>query len=152
MGVTDVLSFGGDVRQYQVNLNPSRLLAYGLTQDNIMSALDRNNTNVGGWYMNRGQEQLVIRGTGWLDHGEQGLKQIRQVPLKTVDGTTITVADVAEVALGSEIRQGAVTMTRKNTDGGVENLGEVVSGIVLKRMGANTKATIDGVNARHRAY
>ena len=147
-GVTDVLSFGGDVRQYQVNLNPSRLLAYGLTQDNIMSALDRNNTNVGGWYMNRGQEQLVIRGTGWLDHGEQGLKQIRQVPLKTVDGTTITVADVAEVALGSEIRQGAVTMTRKNTDGGVENLGEVVSGIVLKRMGANTKATIDGVNAR----
>ena len=147
-GVTDVLSFGGDVRQYQVNLNPSRLLAYGLTQDNIMSALERNNTNVGGWYMNRGQEQLVIRGTGWLGHGEQGLEQIRQVPLKTVDGTTIKVSDVAEVELGSEIRQGAVTMTRKNTEGGVENLGEVVSGIVLKRMGANTKATIDGVNAR----
>ena len=147
-GVTDVLSFGGDVRQYQVNLNPSRLLAYGLTQDNIMSALERNNTNVGGWYMNRGQEQLVIRGTGWLGHGEQGLEQIRQVPLKTVDGTTIKVSDVAEVELGSEIRQGAVTMTRKNTEGGVENLGEVVSGIVLKRMRANTKATIDGVNAR----
>ncbi|MEZ5602596.1 MAG: efflux RND transporter permease subunit, partial [Candidatus Competibacteraceae bacterium] len=55
-GVTDVLSFGGDVRQYQVNLNPSRLLAYGLTQDEVMAALERNNTNVGGWYMNRGQE------------------------------------------------------------------------------------------------
>ncbi|HEY9120099.1 MAG TPA: CusA/CzcA family heavy metal efflux RND transporter [Marinobacter sp.] len=147
-GVTDVLSFGGEVRQYQVNLNPSRLLAYGLTQDEVMSALERNNTNVGGWYMNRGQEQLVIRGTGWLDHGEQGLEQIRQVPLKTVGGTTITVSDVAQVALGSEIRQGAVTMTRKSADGKVENLGEVVSGIVLKRMGANTKATIDGVNAR----
>ena len=147
-GVTDVLSFGGEVRQYQVNLNPSRLLAYGLTQDEVMTALERNNTNVGGWYMNRGQEQLVIRGTGWLDHGEQGLEQIRQVPLKTVDGTTITVSDVAQVALGSEIRQGAVTMTRKNADGKVENLGEVVSGIVLKRMGANTKATIDGVNER----
>ena len=113
-----------------------------------MMALERNNTNVGGWYMNRGQEQLVIRGTGWLDHGEKGLEQIRQVPLKTVDGTTITVSDVAQVALGSEIRQGAVTMTRKNADDKVENLGEVVSGIVLKRMGANTKATIDGVNAR----
>lgn len=147
-GVTDVLSFGGEVRQYQVNLNPSRLLAYELTQDDVMMALERNNTNVGGWYMNRGQEQLVIRGTGWLDHGEKGLEQIRQVPLKTVDGTTITVSDVAQVALGSEIRQGAVTMTRKNADDNVENLGEVVSGIVLKRMGANTKATIDGVNAR----
>lgn len=147
-GVTDVLSFGGEVRQYQVNLNPSRLLAYELTQDDVMMALERNNTNVGGWYMNRGQEQLVIRGTGWLDHGEKGLEQIRQVLLKTVDGTTITVSDVAQVALGSEIRQGAVTMTRKNADDKVENLGEVVSGIVLKRMGANTKATIDGVNAR----
>ena len=147
-GVTDVLSFGGEVRQYQVNLNPSRLLAYELTQDDIMSALARNNTNVGGWYMNRGQEQLVIRGTGWLDHGEQGLEQIRQVPLKTVDGTTVTVSDVAQVALGSEIRQGAVTMSRKNADGNVENLGEIVSGIVLKRMGANTKATIDAVKTR----
>merc|ERR1739848_559864 len=106
-GVTDVLSFGGEVRQYQVNLNPSRLLAYELTQDDVMMALERNNTNVGGWYMNRGQEQLVIRGTGWLDHGEKGL---------------------------GEIRQGAVTMTRKNADDKVENLGEVVSGIVLKRM------------------
>ena len=147
-GVTDVLSFGGEVRQYQVNLNPSRLLAYSLTQDDVMAALERNNTNVGGWYMNRGQEQLVIRGTGWLDHGKQGLDQLRQVPLKTVDGTTITVSDVAQVMLGSEIRQGAVTMTRKSADGTVQNLGEVVSGIVLKRMGANTKATIDGIKAR----
>ena len=147
-GVTEVLSFGGDVRQYQVNLNPSRLLSYELTQDDVMSALENNNTNVGGWYMNRGQEQLVIRGTGWLAHGEEGLREIRQVPLKTVDGTTVTVADVANVALGSEIRQGAVTMTRRDIDGNVENLGEVVSGIVLKRMGANTKATIDSINNR----
>lgn len=147
-GVTEVLSFGGDVRQYQVNLNPSRLLSYGLSQDDVISALENNNTNVGGWYMNRGQEQLVIRGTGWLDHGKEGLTQIRQVPLKTVNGTTVTVADVANVGLGSEIRQGAVTMTRRNVGGDVENLGEVVSGIVLKRMGANTKATIDAINAR----
>lgn len=147
-GVTDVLSFGGDVRQYQVNLNPSRLLAYQLSQDDVMEALERNNTNVGGWYMNRGQEQLVIRGTGWLDHGKVGLEQLRQVPVKTVEGTIVTVSDVAEVTLGSEIRQGAVTMTRKSADGKVENLGEVVSGIVLKRMGANTKATIDAVSQR----
>ena len=147
-GVTEVLSFGGDVKQYQVNLNPSRLLAYGLSQDAVVQALEANNSNAGGWYMNRGQEQLVIRGVGWLNPDEQGLEQLRQIPLKTVAGTVIKVSDVASVEFGSEIRQGAVTMTRRTEDGGVEFLGEVVSGIVLKRMGANTKVTIDGINER----
>jgi cobalt-zinc-cadmium resistance protein CzcA len=147
-GVTDVLSFGGNVRQYQVNIEPSKLLSYQLTQEDIVSALDNNNTNVGGWYMNRGQEQLVIRGTGWFNSGDLGLADIRQVPVKTVDGTVVTIDDVATVSLGSEIRQGAVTMTRRDAEGNIENLGEVVSGIVLKRMGANTKATIDGINGR----
>ena len=147
-GVTEILSFGGEVRQYQVNLNPARMLSYDLSQNDIMEALENNNSNVGGWYMGRGQEQLVIRGMGWLDSGEEGLEQIRQVPVKTSDGITVTVSDVAQVTLGTEIRQGAVTMTRKGEDGQVEQLGEVVSGIVLKRMGANTKATIDGIEAR----
>jgi len=147
-GVTDVLSFGGNVKQYQVNIEPSKLLSYQLTQDDIVTALDGNNANVGGWYMNRGQEQLVIRGTGWFNSGEAGLADIRQVPVKTVNGTVVTIADIANVTLGSEIRQGAVTMTRRDVQGNVEKLGEVVSGIVLKRMGANTKATIDGINAR----
>ena len=147
-GVTDVLSFGGDVRQYQVNVNPSRMLAYQLTQEDVVAALEQNNQNAGGWYMNRGQEQLVIRGMGWLSPQQEGLAQIRQIPLKTVDGVVVTVNDVAQVSMGSEIRQGAVTMTRREAGGGVSPLGEVVSGIVLKRMGANTKATIDGINAR----
>ncbi len=147
-GVTDVLSFGGNVRQYQVTVDPSKLLAYKLSQEDIVKSLDSNNANVGGWYMNRGQEQLVIRGTGWFESGEAGISNIKQVPVKTVDGTVVTVSDIAKVELGSEIRQGAVTMTRKTADGKVENLGEVVSGIVLKRMGSNTKATIDGINAR----
>lgn len=147
-GVTDVLSFGGDVRQYQVNIEPSKLLSYELSQADIVDALDNNNSNVGGWYMNRGQEQLVIRGTGWFSGDEAGITDISQVPVKIVDGTVITVADVATVDLGSEIRQGAVTMTRRTETGEMESLGEVVSGIVLKRMGANTKATIDGINAR----
>ncbi len=147
-GVTDVLSFGGNVRQYQVNIEPSKLLSYEITQDDIVSALEHNNSNVGGWYMNRGQEQLVVRGTGWFSGGEAAIADIQQVPVKIVEGTVITVADVASVELGSEIRQGAATMTRRNENGTIENLGEVVSGIVLKRMGANTKLTIDGINAR----
>lgn len=147
-GITDVLSFGGQVKQYQVNINPSRLLAYNLSQQDVVAAIERSNTNVGGWYMNRGQEQLVIRGTGWIKPDLQGLTEISQTPLKTVNGAVITVADVAKVELGSEIRQGAVTMTRRNSDNSISGLDEVVSGIVLKRMGANTKSTIDGINER----
>ena len=145
-GVTDILSFGGDVRQYQVNINPARLLAYDLTQADITTALRENNSNVGGWYIERGQEQLVVRGVGRLAHGDEGLNQLRQVPVKTVSGTVITISDVATVALGTEIRQGAVTMTHKKADRTVAPLGEVVAGIVLKRMGANTKKTIDSIN------
>tara|TARA_R110000824_G_scaffold399102_1_gene604017 strand:+ start:58529 stop:61693 length:3165 start_codon:yes stop_codon:yes gene_type:complete len=147
-GITDVLSFGGNVRQYQVNINPARLLAYELSQADVVDALERNNENAGGWYMDRGQEQLVIRGVGWLGHDEEGLEDIRQIPLKTISGTVVRVADVANVELGSEIRQGAVTITRRAANGDINQLGEVVSGIVLKRMGANTKATIDGINER----
>lgn len=147
-GVTDVLSFGGEVRQYQVNLNPSRLLAYGLSQQDVIDALEKNNTNAGGWYLNRGQEQLVIRGMGWLGHDAEGLEQLGQIPLKTVGGVVVTINNVARVTLGGEIRQGAVTMTRRGADGKAQPLGEVVSGIVLKRMGSNTNATIDGIGKR----
>jgi len=147
-GVTDVLSFGGEVRQYQVNVDPSKLLAYGLSQQDLVAALQRNNTNVGGWYLERGQEQLVVRGTGWFASGEQGIHDIEQVPVKTVDGVVVTVSDLADVKTGPEIRQGAVTLSQRASDGKVEQYGEVVTGIVLKRMGANTKATIDGINSR----
>ena len=147
-GVTDVLAFGGDVKQYQVNVNPSRLLAYQLTQEDVATALEDNNSNAGGWYMDRGQEQLVIRGVGWLSSNKLGLEEIAQIPLKTVDGTVIKVSDVATVEFGSEIRQGAVTMTKRVGDTGSKHLGEVVSGIVLKRMGSNTKVTIDGIKSR----
>jgi len=147
-GVTDVLSFGGEVRQYQVNVQPNKLLAYQLSQQDVVTAIEANNANVGGWYLDRGQEQLVIRGTGWFASGDEGIGQIETVPLKTVEGAVITVGDVAEVALGSEIRQGAVTMTKRLASGEIQALGEVVSGIVLKRMGANTKATIEGIEQK----
>ena len=147
-GVTDVLSYGGEVRQYQVNVNPSRLLAYDLTLGDVMDTIQANNRNAGGWYLDRGAEQIVIRGMGWVGHGQQGLDDIAAMPVKEVNGTLVRVGDLADVAFGAEIRQGALTMTRRDAAGDPEELGEVVAGIVLKRMGANTKATIDGIEAR----
>ena len=147
-GVTDVLSFGGEVRQFQVQVNPQRLLAYGLGIDEVAAAVEANNRNAGGWYLDRGAEQLVIRGVGWLRSGADGLRDLGNIPLKDVDGVPVRVEDVAKVQFGPEIRQGAVTMTSRGADGKPEPLGEVVAGIVLKRMGANTKAAIDGINER----
>ena len=147
-GVTDVLSFGGNVRQYQVRINPRQLLAYGLGVDEVAGAIEANNRNAGGWYLDRGAEQLVIRGVGWVRSGADGLRDIGNVPLKDVDGVAVRVRDVARVAFGPEIRQGAVTMTRRGADGQPDALGEVVAGIVLKRMGSNTKAAIEGVKDR----
>ena len=147
-GITDVLSYGGEVRQYQVQVDPHKQLAYGIQLDEIREAIETNNRNAGGWYLDRGAEQLVIRGVGWLRAGEDGLRDIAQIPLKEHDGTVVRVGDIAEVTFGGEIRQGAVTMTRRNAEGEPEPLGEVVAGIVLKRLGANTKSTIDQVKDR----
>lgn len=147
-GVTDVLSYGGDVRQYQVQLNPERLLAYDIQSNAIVEAIENNNRNAGGWYLDRYDEQLVIRGVGWIRSGKDGLKDIRNIPLKTIDGKVVTVADVANVDFGSEIRQGAVTMINRDKTGKPVSLGEVVVGIVLKRMGSNTNATINGIKDR----
>ncbi len=147
-GVTEVLSFGGEVRQYQVQLDPRQLLAYGITSNEVAEAIEANNRNAGGWYLDRGEEQLVIRGVGWLRSDEDGLKDIGNIPLKDVDGIAVRVKDIAKVNFGPEIRQGAVTMTRRDANGNPESLGEVVAGVVLKRMGANTKAAIDGINER----
>ncbi len=147
-GVTEVLSFGGEVRQYQVQLKPQRLLSYDLTPDDISRAIENNNHNAGGWYLDRGAEQLIIRGVGWVRSGEKGLHDIGNIPVKQIDGTVVRVSDVADVEFGAEIRQGAVTMTLRDENGEAKPLGEVVVGIVMKRMGANTKVTIEGVKDR----
>ncbi|MEW8149552.1 MAG: CusA/CzcA family heavy metal efflux RND transporter [Candidatus Thiodiazotropha endolucinida] len=147
-GITDVLSFGGEVRQYQVQVDPWKLLSYGIGLDEIRQAIEANNHNAGGWYLERGAEQVVIRGVGWLRAGREGLRDIANIPLMESDGTVVRVGDIAEVSFGGEIRQGAVTMTRRKADGESEPLGEVVAGIVLKRLGANTKSTIDQVKDR----
>ena len=138
-GVTDVLSFGGEVRQYQVNVDPDRLFKYRLTFADVRSAIAANNTNAGGWYIEGDQEQLVVRGEGLIRGGTEGVTDIESIVLKSVDGTPVYVRDVARVAYGPEIRQGAVTM---------DGRGEVVMGIVLQLRGANTTKVVEGVRAK----
>lgn len=135
-GITDVLSFGGAVRQYQVQVDPNRLISYDLTLDDLKKALQANNANAGGWYIEGAQEQLSVRGEGLIAGGTEGLADIETIVLKSVDGTPIFVRDVATVEYGSEIRQGAVSMNGK---------GETVMGVVLQLKGANTNTVISGI-------
>ena len=147
-GITDVLSFGGEVLQYQVQLNPARMLSYHLSAKQVVAAIEANNRNAGGWYLNRGAEQLVLRGIGWVRSGDKGLVDLGNIPVKEVDGVVVKVKDLARLELGGEIRQGAVTMTSRDTLGNPQPRGEVLAGIVFKRMGANTHATIEGIYQR----
>jgi cobalt-zinc-cadmium resistance protein CzcA len=138
-GVTEVLSFGGEVRQYQVQFFPNRLLEYDLTFEDLKHSIAQNNTNAGGWYIEGDTEQLVVRGEGLIHGGDEGLSDIADIVVKTVDGTAVRIKDLADVHFGPEIRQGVVTMNGE---------GEVVLGIALKLKGANTMKVIEGIRQR----
>lgn len=138
-GVTDVLSFGGSVRQYQVKVDPNLLLKYDLTLDEVAETISQNNRNAGGWYLDKGPEQFVVRGEGLISGGRKGLTDIENIVLKVKDGTPVFVRDIGGVEYGAEIRQGAVTMNGK---------GEVVAGIVLQLIGANTKEVISRIKKK----
>ena len=138
-GVTDVLSNGGEVRQFQVRVRPERMTAYEVTWSDIREAIQKNNRNAGGWYIEGSQEQLVVRGEGLISGGARGLADIERIVLKTVDGTPVYVRDVADVEYGAEIRQGAVSV-----NGG----GEAVTGVVLQLKGANTRQVLSDIRRK----
>ena len=134
-GVTEVLSFGGDVKQYQVQVDPRALLQYGVTLAQVRDAVRANNRNVGGGYIERGPEEYLIRGIGLAEN----LTDIGNIIVAERAGTPVYVRNVAAVALGPEVRRGAVTMNGR---------GEVVSGIVLKRIYENTSKVIEAVKTK----
>ncbi len=131
-GVTDILSIGGHVLQYQIQVNPHKLMNYNIALEQVVEAVRSNNRNVGGQFLLIGTEEYLVRGLGLM--GE--LDEIRNTKIKTVDGVSITIGDVANVGYGDEIRRGVVTRNGE---------GEVVSGIVLKLFGENTSNVIEGL-------
>lgn len=134
-GVTEVLSFGGQVKQFQVRLDPGRLIRYGVTVPEVIEALERNNANAGGNYIVRGAEEYLVRGVGLI----QSLHDVGDVVVTERENAPIYVRNVGEVAIGAEVRRGAVTVNGK---------GEAVAGIVLKRIYENTSAVIDRVKEK----
>ncbi len=129
-GVTDILSIGGHVLQYQIRVDPDALLRYHLSLDDLVEAVRMNNENVGGQFLVIGSEESLVRGMGLLE----SLDDIRRIPIKVEDGVAVRLADVAEVAYGNEIRRGVVSRNGEK---------EVVSGMVLKLFGENTSEVIE---------
>lgn len=134
-GVTDVLSFGGDVKEYQVRIDPRALLQHQLTLADVRRAVSANNRNVGGGYITRGPEELLIRGVGLVED----LTDLGNVIVAQRGGIPVYLRDLGELVVGPEVRRGAVTSDGK---------GEVVTGIVLKRIYENTSDVIRAVKAK----
>ena len=134
-GVTDVNSFGGLVKQYQVLLKPDRLTSYGITLQQVFQALEKNNANASGNFIEHGSEQYVVRGLGLV----KDTKDIENIIVTTRNHAPVFVRDVAEVVIGAELRQGALTANGE---------GEAVAGIVLMLKGASGRDVVNGVKAR----
>ena len=134
-GVTEVLSFGGEVKQYQARIDPRALIQYGVTLAEVREALQTNNRNVGGGYIVRGPEEYIVRGIGLAEN----LSDLGNIIVAERGGTPVFVRNVADVAIGPEVRRGAVTMNGR---------GEVTAGIVLKRIYENTEQVIEAVKAK----
>ncbi|MBV7538036.1 CusA/CzcA family heavy metal efflux RND transporter [Duganella sp. sic0402] len=131
-GVTEINSIGGYAKEYQVAPQPQRLASYGLTLQDVVTALDRNNGNAGAGYIEKRGEQLLVRAPGQV----RTLEDIRNIVLRTVDGVPVRVRDVADVDIGRELRTGAAT----------ENGREVVLGTVFMLIGQNSRAVSQAVD------
>ena len=129
-GVTEINSFGGYIQQFEVLVDPDRLLKYDLSVDTLRSAIRNNNINVGGSVVSHGDEEYIIRGVGLIKSDAD----IRNIVVRSEGGTPVYVGDVADVRTGHAVRQGAALKDGK---------GEAVGGIVLMLRGENSREVVE---------
>ncbi|MCC6759998.1 MAG: CusA/CzcA family heavy metal efflux RND transporter [Chitinophagaceae bacterium] len=134
-GVAEVNSFGGLLKQYEVAVNPARLKSMNITIAEIFSALEKNNENTGGAYIDKKPNAYFIRGVGLIG----SMDDIKNIVIKKVNDIPVLIRDVAEVGLGNAVRYGSVTFNGEK---------EVVGGIVMMLKGANSAAVVERVKAK----
>ncbi|MDD5458642.1 MAG: CusA/CzcA family heavy metal efflux RND transporter [Phycisphaerae bacterium] len=133
-GVTEINSFGGFVKQYHVIPDPTLLIKYGISLDEILNALQANNSNAGGSFIERDWEQINVVSKGLV----QSIADIENIVLKAEGGTPVYLKDIARIQIGHQTRNGAVTKDGK---------GEAVIGMVIMLKGSNSKHVVDRVLA-----
>jgi cobalt-zinc-cadmium resistance protein CzcA len=142
--IVDVASFGGPTREYQVRLDPGKLVSYGLSIAQVEQQLTNNNINAGGSFIEAGLQQLNIREVGLV----RNVRDIENTVIMTKTGTPVRVRDIAVVAEGPKIRLGQFARAIHREDGKIIDNDDVVSGIVLLRKGANADEALRGVEAK----
>lgn len=139
-GVVDVNGFGGPTKQYQVLIDPVKLRSYGITLNQVFTALSNGNQNAGGSYIEHGPELYIVRGLGFI----QTLDDIRNIGVDTRNGTPIRIRDLGQVQIGNQLRLGRVG---KITPGRADE-DDVVMGIVIMRRGENALEVLKRVRAK----
>ena len=135
-GVVEVNSYGGELKTYEVQLDPNKLVSYNVSLDTVFQALQENNANAGGAYIERAQEQYVIRGEGLVEK----LSDIDNIVVATgADGTPVYIRNLGQTVLAPRVRQGAVTRDGK---------GEAVTGVVMMLMGENSRVVAQRVREK----
>jgi cobalt-zinc-cadmium resistance protein CzcA len=141
-GVVDVSSFGGQTREYQVRLDPNKLIAYGLTLAQVEQALQNNNINAGGSFIQEGAQQINVRAVGLYTD----VQDIENTLLKSVNGTPVFVRDVATVEEGAKIRLGQIGKTVHDPDGTLVDNKDTVEGVLLLQKGDDSDTTLVGIH------
>ena len=141
--VVDDSSFGGITREYQVRVDPDKLISYGLSLAQVEQQLTNANANAGGSFIEQGSQQINIRAVGLV----RNVNDIEKTVIKTQNGTALRIRDIAVVTQGPKIRLGQIGKAIHRTDGVVLDDDDVVEGIVFLRKGADTATTLDAIHA-----
>jgi cobalt-zinc-cadmium resistance protein CzcA len=142
--IVDVSSFGGPTREYQVRVDPNKLVAYGLSLAQVEQQLTNNNANAGGSFIQEGLQQINVRSVGLVDH----VHDIEQTVITAKNGTPLRVKDIAVVSQGPKIRLGQFSRAIHHEDGKIIDNDDVVSGIVLLRKGAAADSALQGIHKK----
>jgi heavy metal efflux system protein len=142
--IVDVASFGGPTREYQVRVDPNKLIAYGLSIAQVEQQLTANNVNAGGSFVEAGLQQINIREVGLI----RNVHDIEDTVILTKSGTPLRVKDIAVVAQGPKIRLGQFARAIRREDGKIVDNDDVVSGIVLLRKGADSDTALQALHEK----
>ena len=142
--VAAISSFGGETKEYQVQIDPDKLVAYGLSMSTIEQALAANNANGGGSYIEKGQQAFNIRALGLM----QTPDDIAQTVVAVKNGSPVRVRDVAMVVEGAKIKLGQIGKTVRRPDGTLLDNDDVVEGIVQSRKGSETEGVLRDIHAK----
>jgi heavy metal efflux system protein len=143
-GVVDVNPFGGPTREYQVLVDPNKLISYGLSISQVEQQLAGNNANAGGSFIEEGEQQVNVREVGLI----QDIQDIGDTVLTTKGGTPVRVKDIGVVTQGPEIRLGRFGRAEHLPDGSVLDNDDVVSGIAALQKGDDAQPTLDGIHQK----